>query len=47
MLRVFGRLPDTGVSDRTEVGVRKASGAETAGELSPEVVSVEVLELSG
>jgi hypothetical protein len=39
MLRVFGRLPDTGVSERTEAGVRKASGEETAGELSPAVVS--------
>jgi hypothetical protein len=38
MLRVFGRLPDTGVSERTEAGVRKASGEETAGELSPAVV---------
>ena len=40
LLRVFGRLPDTGVSERTEAGVRKASGEETAGELSPAVVSV-------
>jgi len=40
MLRVFGRLPDTGVSERKEVGVRKASGEETAGEWSPAVVSV-------
>ena len=40
MLRVFGRLPDTGVSERTEAGVRKASGEETAGELSPAVVAV-------
>ena len=39
MLRVFGRLPDTGVSERTEAGVRKASGEETVGELSPAVVS--------
>jgi len=39
MLRVFGRLPDTGVSERTEAGVRKASGEETAGELSPAVLS--------
>jgi hypothetical protein len=39
MLRVFGRLPDTGVGERTEAGVRKASGEETAGELSPAVVS--------
>ena len=39
LLRVFGRLPDTGVSERTEAGVRKASGEETAGELSPAVVS--------
>jgi hypothetical protein len=30
-LRVFGRLPDTGVSKRTEAGVRKASREETAG----------------
>jgi hypothetical protein len=30
-LRVFGRLPDTGVSKRREVGVRKASKEETAG----------------
>ena len=40
MLRVFGRLPDTGVSERTEAGVRKASGEETAEELSPAVVAV-------
>ena len=39
VLRVFGRLPDTGVSERTEAGVRKASGEETAGVLSPAVVS--------
>ena len=39
VLRVFGRLPDTGVSERPEAGVRKASGEETAGELSPAVVS--------
>jgi hypothetical protein len=31
MLRVFGRLPDTGVSERKEAGVRKASEEETAG----------------
>ena len=30
-LRVFGRLPDIGVSKRTEAGVRKASREETAG----------------
>jgi hypothetical protein len=30
-LRVFGRLPDTGVSKRTEAGVREASREETAG----------------
>jgi hypothetical protein len=30
-LRVFGRLPDTGVSKRTEAGVGKASREETAG----------------
>jgi hypothetical protein len=30
-LRVFGRLPDTGVSKRREAGVRKASREETAG----------------
>jgi hypothetical protein len=40
MLRVFGRLPDTGVSECTEAGVGKASREETAGELSPAVVSV-------
>jgi hypothetical protein len=40
MLSVFGRLPDTGVSECTEAGVRKASGEETAGELSPVVVSI-------
>ena len=39
MLRVFGCLPDTGVSERPEAGVRKASGEETAGEWSPAVVS--------
>ncbi len=39
MLRVFGCLPDTGVSERTEAGVRKASGEESAGELSLAVVS--------
>jgi hypothetical protein len=39
LLRVFGCLPDTGVSERTEAGVRKASGEETAGEWSPAVVS--------
>ena len=52
MLRVFGCLPDTGVSERTEAGVRKASGEETAGELPPAVVSamgilVPVLDLIG
>jgi hypothetical protein len=31
LLRVFGRLPDSGVSECTEAGVRKASGEETAG----------------
>jgi hypothetical protein len=31
MLRVFGRLPDTGVSECTEAGVGKASREETAG----------------
>ena len=39
LLRVFGCLPDTGVSERTEAGVRKASGEESAGELSLAVVS--------
>ena len=39
-LRVFGRLPDTVVSKRTEAGVRKASREETAGEFAPTLVSV-------
>jgi hypothetical protein len=39
-LRVFGRLPGTGVEGCTEAGVRKASREETAGEFAPAVVSV-------
>jgi hypothetical protein len=39
-LRVFGRLPDTGVSKRTEAGVRKASREETAGEFARTLVSI-------
>jgi hypothetical protein len=38
-LRVFGRLPVTGARARTEAGVRKASGEETAGEFAPAAVS--------
>ena len=34
MLRVFGRLPDTGVNERMGAGVRKASGEETAGRVA-------------
>ena len=40
MLRVFGRLPFSGVTRCSEAGVRKASGEETAGEFAPAVVSV-------
>jgi hypothetical protein len=39
-LRVFGRLPFTGVSSRMEAGVRKAWKEETAGEFAPTLVSV-------
>jgi len=39
-LRVFGRLPFTGVSGRTEAGVRKAWKEETAGEFAPTLESV-------
>jgi hypothetical protein len=39
-LRVFGRLPGTGVEGCAEAGVRKASREETAGEFAPAVVSV-------
>ena len=39
-LRVFGSLPGTGASGCTEVGVRKASREETAGEFAPAVVSI-------
>ena len=34
MLRVFGRLPDTGVNERMGAGVRKASGEETVGRVA-------------
>ena len=40
MLRVFGRLPVSGVTRCSEAGVRKASGEETAGEFALAVVSV-------
>jgi hypothetical protein len=40
MLRVFGRLPVTDSATRSEAGVRKASGEETAREFAPAVVSV-------
>jgi len=40
MLRVFGRLPVSGVTRCSEAGVRKASGEETAGKFRPAVVSV-------
>src|SRR5262249_38293301 len=40
LLRVFGRLPVSGVTRCSEAGVRKASGEETAGEFAPAVVSV-------
>jgi hypothetical protein len=40
MLRVFGRLPVSGVTRCSEAGVRKASEEETAGEFAPAVVSV-------
>jgi len=40
MLRVFGRLPVSGVTRYSEAGVRKASGEETAGKFRPAVVSV-------
>jgi len=39
-LRVFGRLPVTGVNGRTEAGVRKAWKEETAGEFAPTLESV-------
>jgi hypothetical protein len=39
-LRVFGRLPFTGVRGRTEAGVRKAWKEETAGEFAPTLVSI-------
>ena len=39
-LRVFGRLPGTGVEGCTAAGVRKASREETAGEFAPAVMSV-------
>ena len=40
LLRVFGRLPVTGVTARTEAGVRKASREETAaGVFAPAVLS--------
>jgi hypothetical protein len=39
-LRVFGRLPVTGVKGRTEAGVRKASREETAEEFAPTLVSL-------
>ena len=39
-LRVFGRLPVTGVRGCTEAGVRKASREETAGEFAPTLVSI-------
>jgi hypothetical protein len=38
--RVFGRLPDIGMSERTEAGVRKASREETAREFTPTLVSL-------
>src|SRR5215471_9445747 len=40
VLRVFGRLPVSGVTRCSEAGVRKASGEETAGKFRPAVVSV-------
>jgi hypothetical protein len=39
-LRVFGRLPVTGVRGCTKAGVRKASREETAGEFAPTLVSI-------
>ena len=39
-LRVFGRLPVTGVRGCTEAGVRKASREETAGEFATAVVTI-------
>jgi len=39
-LRVFGRLPVTGVRGCTEAGVRKASREETAGEFAATLVSI-------
>jgi hypothetical protein len=39
-LRVFGRLPFTGVRARTEAGVGKAWKEETAGEFAPTLVSI-------
>jgi hypothetical protein len=40
MFRVFGRLPVTDSATHSRVGVRKASGEETAGEFALAVVSV-------
>src|SRR5215831_9038398 len=40
MLRLFGRLPVSGVTRCSEAGVRKALGEETAGKFAPAVVSV-------
>ena len=39
LLRVFGRLPGTGVMEGAEAGVRKASREETAGEFALAVPS--------
>jgi len=39
-LRVFGRLPVTGVRGCTQAGVRKASREETAGLFAPTLVSI-------
>jgi hypothetical protein len=39
-LRVFGRLPVTGVRGCTQAGVRKASKEETAGEFAPRLVPI-------
>ncbi len=39
-LRVFGRLPGTGVMEGAAAGVRKASKEETAGEFAPTLVSI-------
>src|ERR1700730_6807660 len=40
LLRVFGRVPVTGMMRYSEAGARKASREETAGEFAPAVVSV-------